>query len=71
MIGAGLQKDVMPRTVHAAAVAGIRARDPRGGKVRFSPMRLQIRPGKFREPDPLLLLSSAEPRCQNYSRLGG
>src|SRR5229473_7564482 len=28
--------------------------DPRGGKVRFSPLRLQIRPGKFREPDLLL-----------------
>ena len=38
--------------------------DPRGGKVRFSPLRLQIRPGKFREPDLLLLLSAADPRRQ-------
>ncbi len=28
---------------------------PRGGKVHFAPLRLQIRPGKFREPDLLLL----------------
>lgn len=37
----------------------------RGGKVRFSPLRLQIRPGKFREPDLLLLLSATDPRRQN------
>jgi Uma2 family endonuclease len=39
--------------------------DHRGGKVRFSPLRLQIRPGKFREPDLLLLVSAADPRRQN------
>jgi Uma2 family endonuclease len=44
--------------------------DPRGGKVRFSPLRLQIRPGKFREPDLLLLLSAADPRRQNRFWLG-
>src|SRR5947208_8545630 len=38
---------------------------PRGGKVQFSPLRLRIRPGKFREPDLLLLLSAADPRRQN------
>src|SRR6516225_9354990 len=38
---------------------------PRGGKVRFSPLRLQIRPGKFREPDLLLLRSDTDPRRQN------
>jgi len=42
--------------------------DPRGGKVRFSPLRLRIRPGKFREPD--LLLSAADPRRQNRFWLG-
>ena len=38
---------------------------PRGGKVQFSPLRLRIRPGKFREPDLLLLLSAGDPRRQN------
>ncbi len=39
--------------------------EPRGGKVRFSPLRLRIRPGKFREPDLLLLLSAVDSRRQN------
>lgn len=39
--------------------------EPRGGKVQFSPLRLRIRPGKFREPDLLLLLSRGDPRRQN------
>src|ERR1700758_4248544 len=43
---------------------------PRGGKVHFAPLRLQIRAGKFREPDLLLLLSSADPRRQNRCWLG-
>jgi Uma2 family endonuclease len=38
---------------------------PRGGKVQFSPLRLRIRPGKFREPDLLLLLLAGDPRRQN------
>jgi Uma2 family endonuclease len=38
---------------------------PRGGKVRFAPLRLQIRPGKFREPDLMLLLLASDPRRQN------
>ena len=44
--------------------------EPRGGKVRFSPLRLCIRPGKFREPDLLLLLSAADPRRQDRFWLG-
>ena len=44
--------------------------EPRGGKVRFSPLRLRIRPGKFREPDLLLLLSAADSRRQNRYWLG-
>jgi Uma2 family endonuclease len=44
--------------------------EPRGGKVRFSPLRLQIRPGKFREPDLLLLMSANDPRWQNRFWLG-
>ena len=43
---------------------------PRGGKVRFAPLRLRIRPGKFREPDLLLVLSATDPRRQNRFWLG-
>jgi Uma2 family endonuclease len=43
--------------------------EPRGGKVRFSPLRLRIRPGKFREPD-LLLLLATDSRWQNRYWLG-
>jgi Uma2 family endonuclease len=39
--------------------------EPRGGKVRFAALRLRIRPGKFREPDLLLVLSATDPRRQN------
>jgi Uma2 family endonuclease len=38
---------------------------PRGGKVRFAPLRLRVRPGKFREPDLLLLLVAGDARGQN------
>ena len=44
--------------------------EPRGGKVRFSPLRLRIRPGKFREPDLLLLRSAADSRRQDRFWLG-
>ncbi|MGP0065979.1 MAG: Uma2 family endonuclease [Isosphaeraceae bacterium] len=44
--------------------------EPRGGQVQFAPLRLQIRPGKFREPDLVLLLSAADPRRQNRFWLG-
>lgn len=37
----------------------------RGGKARFAPLRLRIRPGKFREPDLMLLLSADDPRRQD------
>lgn len=39
--------------------------EPRGGKVRFSGLRLKVRDGKFREPDLLLVLSADDPRRQN------
>ena len=42
----------------------------RGGKIHFAPLRLRIRPGKFREPDLLLLLSSSDSRRQNRYWLG-
>jgi Uma2 family endonuclease len=39
--------------------------NPKGGKVHLAPLRLRIRPGKFREPDLLLLLKAKDPRRQN------
>jgi|SRR5215469_15671448 len=38
---------------------------PRGGTVRFAPLRLRIRSGKFREPDLLLVRSASDPRRQD------
>ena len=43
---------------------------PRGGKVLFAPLRLRLRPGKYREPDLLLLLSASDPRRQNRFWIG-
>jgi len=42
----------------------------RGGNVQFAPLRLRVRPGKFREPDLLLLLSASDPRRQDRFWLG-
>lgn len=36
-----------------------------GGKVQYAPLRLQIRPGKHREPDILLVRDANDPRRQN------
>lgn len=38
---------------------------PRGGTVRFSPLRVRIHARKFREPDLLLLLDAKDPRRQD------
>jgi len=43
---------------------------PRGGKVLFAPLRLQLRAGRFREPDLLLLRDAQDPRRQNAYWLG-
>ncbi len=43
---------------------------PTGGTVVYAPLRLQIRPGKYREPDLLLLLNARDPRRQNRYWLG-
>jgi Uma2 family endonuclease len=43
---------------------------PRGGKVLFAALRMQIRPGKYREPDLLLLLDAKDPRKQEAYWLG-
>jgi Uma2 family endonuclease len=36
-----------------------------GGIVMFAPLRLQIRPGKYREPDLMLLQTIQDPRREN------
>jgi len=36
-----------------------------GGIVLYAPLRLQVRPGKFREPDLCLLLDEQDPRNEN------
>lgn len=43
---------------------------PIGGKVLVAPLRLKIRPRKFREPDLLLVLAAKDPRRQNRFWLG-
>jgi len=43
---------------------------PTGGKVLFAPLRVQIRPGKYREPDLLLFLDARDPRRQDRYWLG-
>ncbi len=43
---------------------------PRGGTVFYAPLRLQIRPGKFREPDLLILCDVHDPRNQEVYWLG-
>ena len=44
--------------------------EPLGGRVLFAALRMQVRPGKFREPDILLLRDANDPRCQNRYWLG-
>jgi Uma2 family endonuclease len=43
---------------------------PHGGEVLFAPLRLQIRPGKQREPGLLLVLDEQDPRNQDQFWLG-
>jgi Uma2 family endonuclease len=42
----------------------------RGGKVLVAPLRVRIRPGKYREPDILLVRDAHDPRRQNAFWLG-
>jgi Uma2 family endonuclease len=42
----------------------------RGGDVFYAPLRVQIRPGKFREPDLLVVLDKHDPRAQDEFWLG-
>lgn len=41
-----------------------------GGTVFYAPLRVQVRPGKFREPDLLVLLDEHDPRNQEAFWLG-
>jgi Uma2 family endonuclease len=43
---------------------------PRGGTVLYAPLRVQIKPGKYREPDLLMLRDANDPRSQNRFWLG-
>lgn len=43
---------------------------PLGGVVFYAPLRLEVRPGMFREPDLLLLVHGDDPRRQNEYWLG-
>jgi Uma2 family endonuclease len=36
-----------------------------GGDVFYAPLRVEVRPGKFREPDLLLILDKDDPRAQD------
>jgi Uma2 family endonuclease len=65
----------MPTDKHQSVLqflflAFVRVLQPRGGQAHFAPLRLQIRPGKFREPDLILFLSATDPRRQNRFWLG-
>jgi Uma2 family endonuclease len=42
----------------------------RGGRMLYAPVRMQIREGKYREPDLLLVLDQNDPRRQNTYWLG-
>lgn len=41
-----------------------------GGDVFYAPLRVQVRPGKFREPDLLLVMDRNDPRAQDEFWLG-
>jgi len=41
-----------------------------GGKILVAPLRIQVRPGKFREPDILMLRDARDPRYQDAYWLG-
>ena len=65
----------MPTTQHQAVLKCIFLAfhafvGARGGAVFFAPLRLRIRPGKFREPDLLVLVKADDPRRQDEFWLG-
>jgi len=46
-------------------LALVQCLQPLGGVVRYSPLRLRLRDGKYREPDLLVLRDATDPRRQN------
>ena len=44
--------------------------EPLGGRVLFAPLRVQVRAGKYREPDILLVLDAQDPKRQDAFWLG-
>ncbi|RRR68992.1 MAG: Uma2 family endonuclease [Candidatus Viridilinea halotolerans] len=65
----------MPTRTHQRIIALFYAlllgvMQPRGGEVLFAALRMRVRPGKFREPDLLLLLDKHDPRNQENYWLG-
>jgi len=65
----------MPTSRHQAILLWLYERfkaalRPTGGPVLVAPLRLKIRPGKFREPDILMLFQGADPRYQEAYWLG-
>lgn len=60
----------MPTDEHQAILMRLLDRfraafEAQGGVVRFAPLRLQVRAGKFREPDLLVLVDANDPRREN------
>ena len=41
-----------------------------GGRILVAPLRMQVRPGKYREPDILMLCDASDPRYRNAYWLG-
>lgn len=62
--------DEHQRVLKALLLAFMTFVEPRGGIVQFSPLRLRISEGKFREPDLLVLNDARDPRRQNRFWLG-
>ncbi len=69
--------EVLPRPTHThqgIVLPLVRALlpylDARGGILRFAPLRLRLRAGKFRVPDLLLLLDAADSRVHDPHWLG-
>ena len=65
----------MPTDAHQTILAFLHAlfrewTRPRGGVAAFSPLRMRVREGKFREPDLLLLRDRSDSRRQNRYWLG-
>ena len=70
-----IQELPMPTRTHQVVLGSLYRRfhswlAPLGGTVLFAPLRLRIRPGKFREPDLLVLGEASDIRSQDRYWLG-